>query len=497
MRPMTDKHDATRRSAAGRRVALLSALLLLIAGGPARARLQPEQTLLLYNSANSDSLLVRDLYVAARPGVVEFDLSDPDLSDGQIARDAYVSRVRDPLRAFLGADDGALAEQIVAIATTRGLPARIAGASEFNIASTFASLESELSLLWQDLEAPGEGSLATRAASFVDNPYHRRTGEAIESFDRSGIRVERSFSLVLDAAWEIQSLTPGDIYLVCRLDAPPTPDGSGALDNVGALLALSAAPLLQACRAQALLDEHACPTDQLDDDGAPPIIPTIDDFDEAASNLGALGVATMQDETFAFIRPADLDPARDVLALGTYGENHDLPSGCGANPPGVGAYLDEYAGRLHPAAAFVSIESFNGDSLVDGDGRGGQGQALDFIGLGGAFTVATVAEPFTIGVADLGPLVAALYTEGMTFAEAAYVSIPALSWQTTPIGDPLAQVRVQRPGDPDIDADGRVAAPDLSRLLAAWGTDDCAADLDASGVVGAPDLSRLLASWGT
>lgn len=48
----------------------------------------------------------------------------------------------------------------------------------------------------------------------------------------------------------------------------------------------------------------------------------------------------------------------------------------------------------------------------------------------------------------------------------------------------------------DLDLDGIVDSLDLSRLLAAWSTDDAASDLDRSGVVDSADLAILLGAWG-
>jgi len=58
-------------------------------------------------------------------------------------------------------------------------------------------------------------------------------------------------------------------------------------------------------------------------------------------------------------------------------------------------------------------------------------------------------------------------------------------------------ITVVNPAAADLNDDGIVGPPDLSILLAAWGTSGSPADLDDSGVVGAPDLSILLASWST
>lgn len=46
----------------------------------------------------------------------------------------------------------------------------------------------------------------------------------------------------------------------------------------------------------------------------------------------------------------------------------------------------------------------------------------------------------------------------------------------------------------DLDCSGRVDAPDVAALLAAWGTGD--ADLNGDGITGAQDLAALLAGWG-
>jgi FAD/FMN-containing dehydrogenase len=53
------------------------------------------------------------------------------------------------------------------------------------------------------------------------------------------------------------------------------------------------------------------------------------------------------------------------------------------------------------------------------------------------------------------------------------------------------------PRSADLDGDGRVGAPDLATMFAAWGSGRGPADLDNSGVVGGEDLSALLDRWTT
>ena len=68
----------------------------------------------------------------------------------------------------------------------------------------------------------------------------------------------------------------------------------------------------------------------------------------------------------------------------------------------------------------------------------------------------------------------------------------------TAFGNRIFVLNLPRPASScptDIDGNGETGAPDLSLLLAAWGTSG-AADVDGDGAVGAADLSLLLAAWG-
>ncbi len=449
----------------------------LLCAGVAHAQLTADRVLLLYNSQSAESAAIRAAYIAAHPGVLEFDLDHPTLGGGQITRNAYLNQIRDPLRAFLSGTDSngqPLAERVIAIATTRGVPARINGVDEFDISSSHASVESELTLLWQDLEQTGQGALPFRYSGVIDNPYHTRRNQPIDLFNRSGITTQRPFEYNAPGAWQITGLISGHIYLVCRLDAAPLGEDT-ALDNTLALIDRSQALSADPCAVQALLDEYVC-SDQLDDDGLPPLFPGRPDYEQATTSLLDAGIFTTHDETTDFLRGNDLPPVGPLLVLATYGENHDL-NGCGENPPGNGTYLSAY--DYHPAALFLSYESFNGASIVTGEPRQNQAQALDFIALGGSFSVAHVREPFTFAVADAEWLVRNLYIDGLTFAEAAYSAIPGLSWQNTPLGDPLARVILAPALERlDIDMDGQFTVGDLHAQNETLVDADCDTDAD-------------------
>ena len=482
------------------RPALAAAAVAGATAASAPGDLRPDQVLLVYNSASAESQAIRDAYVAAHPGVAEFDLADPNLPAGSVTRATYIQRVRDPLRAHLEATVGGVprAERIVAIATTRGLPARIDGTREFQITSTWASLESELTLLHQDLETGGVGALDTRAAGPIDNPYHAGLAP-IDAFDRSAILDAKTF--VAEPApltaeyWVLPDLTPGDMYLVCRLDAAPTAERD-AVANAIALIDRSVDLSVDTRVVGALLDEYTGTFDQLDDDGLHADFPAWDDFGDTAIVLAAAGVQARHDETFDFLEGLDLDDHdAPLLVLGSYGENHDL-AGRGEDPPGAGTYVREAYPALHPASVFVSYESFNGSSIINGVQRQGQGQAMDFISAGGGFAFAHVAEPFTFAVADLAEFARAFYLDGLSFAEAAYIATPAVGWQNTPIGDPLATTTLFTSAHPaDLNADGAIDGADLGLLLGVWGTSDQAADLTGDGIVDGADLGILLGAW--
>ncbi len=490
-----------------RAAAVVVAIGALGADASAAPKLTAERTLLLYNSMNEESRRVRDLYVKARPGVLEFDLADATLDParraaaGEITREEFETSVRAPLRAFLDRrdDDGVrLGERVIAIATTRGLPARIAGADEFTLHSSYASVESELALLYQDWSADVSAAPFDAAgAGAVRNPYYGRRGEPIAAFDRASIDDTRARRLVGAAAWDTTGLTPGGMYLVCRLDSAPG-GGRDAVANIARLIERSQDLSFTVDGVQAALDGWSPAFRALDADGGL-FFRDGSDFAAAAAVLERAGVPTMQDRSYVFIDGNALpDHDRPTILLGTYGVNHGA-RGHGAAPTHGPNYLETFT-NIHPAGVFVAYESFNGQSLIDGRSRDGQQQALDFIARGGSFTVAHVAEPFSFAVADTALLAENLLLGGMTFAEAAYSAIPALSWQSTPIGDPLATVRVVRPGGERADptptgagADAR-AGVDILRLIAAWGEAGAGhpADLNGDGVVDGIDLMILL-----
>lgn len=479
---------------------ILWAIAVALTPLPARAQLQASNVLLVYNSQNAESLAIRNAYLAARPGVRQFDLNSAAANVRSISRAAYVASVRTPVRDFInGVTTGQdLSGQIIAIVTTRGLPGRIlspTGGDEFTASSAWASLESELTLLQQDLEAPGS-PIPFRYSWLIDNPYHQAIGAPITSFSRAQVRTARPFVAVQTPSssifsWQLTGLTPGDIYLVTRLDAAAGP-GTTALDNVLALITRSTSLSLNRCAARALLDEYGAPAPptgfEFDEDELPPLFAGGPDFENTAARLALAGFRVTHDQAFNFVTGAELPaPAAPLFLLATYGENHSL-NAWGEDPPGVGTYLGLYT--FHPAAIFIAYESWNGNTLHDFGPRGGQQQALDFIAAGGSFTIPHVMEPFAFAVADVEFLAGNMLVHGLTFAEAAYASLPGLSWQNAPVGDPLARIVVSGGAAPDRDGDGRLTIEDLYRHFTQPQDTDCSGAVTTADAIAQQRLVR-------
>ncbi|MFH1419972.1 MAG: hypothetical protein ABII12_16990 [Planctomycetota bacterium] len=458
--------------------AILSAATLIgvFQAQAAFADIAENQVLVVYNSAaGSDATVLTDAYLAAHPGIPAenvLDLNDAALDVSDVSRSTFVSNVRDPIRSHLLLAGPPTPEGIVAIALIRPFPHRIldtdlpaAGdnpsqaSSEANAGdATFASLDADLVLLWQDLET-GEsgGQMDSLADNMIDNPYHGSAAD-IGSFSRSAIQTAKTFSIFSNFAYQIAGvgatrLTPGDIYLVCRIDG-------NTLDDAVATIGRGDNLWINKAFGKILLDEFDVTVgNELDDEGFGPF-PTTDDYETTRTVLQASGWNVRYDDTADFITSAEeTDP---LIAYASYGENHSQ-GGAGENPPGSGTYIQGF--KFPVGAIFNTIESYNARGLNGLGTLFNQEQAADFIAEGGTFAVGHVWEPFAFSVPDNEFLLANMLGGQMTWAEAAYTCLPALSWQQVILGDPLAKPTiVTDPGLPqgDLDGDGSVNGLDIA-----------------------------------
>lgn len=532
------------------------ALAIVAAGAPALAQLRPENVLVLYDARVPDSRLVAEYYAGSaavpggeggrpgtRPGVRVLDLSTlPGAGFSApvptITYPQFTAQLRDPLRTYLLDND--LVHTVRVLVLTKGLPHRLddtdapgvgdapgAMSAEFiNRDATAASVDSELSLLWQTLETGEAGGPAdSEADGCIINPYayFTRIGLAagtaravpITAHPTTHILVNKPFVALFSGSSEGQILIAapasvpqrylaGDMVLVSRLDAP-------FLENVYAMLDRSVGTgpggriIVDAATAAAVLDEsnsdgvpNPGPNSELDNAAAfgPPDVYTRsgDDYELSRDRFlaeGAVQPARLYYNRFAGPDQFIIGPLGGIaegggilvpdplILLSTEGQNH-----AGGEPGCCAGSLYPYSFNYAPGAVYNTIESFNGRAF-GGLGASGQGQLSDFIRAGGTFGLGNVWEPFSFSVPDTVFLVNNFLQGNLTWVEAAWTSMPVCSWMQIVVGDPLA--RVQRSRD-DLDANGSVDVDDLFR----W--HESPSDVNGDGVINDTDARVLEAS---
>jgi uncharacterized protein (TIGR03790 family) len=443
------------------------------------------QVLVVYNSAATNATALKDAYLAAHPGIPAanvVNLNNASLNVADLTYANFVALVRNPIRNHLllaGAPEPA---SIVAIVLIRPFPHRVHDTDNATVGdnpgiaddeliagdSTNASVDAELVLLWQNLET-GEagGTMDSKSDNLIDNPYHQMTAQ-INTFTRVNIQTAKTFVNTGSAFWSLglpspSQLTPGDMYLVCRIDGNSLADAEASIDRAQNLY-------INMATVRILLDEYNVSTGQdLDDDGmfsnnVSDVCWAGDDFEETTTALQGQGWDVRYDGTTNFIDGTE--ETNTIVAYASYGENHSI-AGLGESPPGNGVYIAGF--QFAPGAIFNTIESYNGRALNGLATLFNQEQVADFIGAGGTFGIGMVWEPFTFSLPDNEFMMTGMLVSGLTWGEAAYTSIPALSWHHVVLGDPLGRATIlDDPGLPkgDFNGDGNVDGLDI-----AWYTD--------------------------
>ncbi|MEL6330683.1 MAG: hypothetical protein AAFR38_13590 [Planctomycetota bacterium] len=529
----------------------ITLLCLACAAGLATAQLRPDQVLVVYDSRVADSIAVAEHYAGsanvpggpsgsapgARPGVRVVDLASlgrPVLQGSDLPVATYLSDLRDPLRGYL--ESAGLVFDVRCLVLTKGLPHRILDLDDPQALinpdvqrpigdipesqlserlagdASAASVDSELTLLWQDtldteLSEPGD-SLADGA---IKNPYHTRL-VSINTFSNANIRAAKSIGSIegtfftqgaVGGGLSPSRFTAGDILLVTRLDG-------NTVEDVRAMIDRAADIVFDPTRDALILDESGSEGVQDRDDND-------DEFDNLTLVLGAnddyeaTRDALLADGRFApgLIRydpdagpgsffvggevpVVDANPAfvvaEPLVLFASLNENH------GGGVPGGPATAREIARTFdyRPGAIFNTIESFNGRGLNGLATLFNQEQAADFVGEGGTLAVASVYEPISDSVPDNEWLVRNFVLGGMTWAEAAWSSIPAVSWMQIVLGDPLAMARLEvevvcSPADL-ARRFGVLDELDVREALERFTAGDATADFDASGALDIFDL---------
>lgn len=529
-----------------------------------------EQVLVVYDSRIPDSRAVAEYYAGSaavpggsgtfagtRRGVRVMNLAtapgSPAVVPGpDVDYNEFTTRLRNPIRAWLSANDPQ--RTIRCIVLTKGLSHRIwetnyPGEVPTQAASRFnggiycsASVDSELVFLTQDLGGTTNTAAGTRSTGGIVNPYYRQT-LPINSWSTVAIATTKNFGVPtsspqvgsgqiwsgvannFDVNGVAQTQTsPGDMYLVVRLDAPTVADVYAMLDR--AVLSSGGTPV-DTDTVGVILDESA----------SNGVIDTASnsEFDNRniAFTFGLLNIRGGDDyEQTRYLlagvngtgtsAPADGNPnaperryaqssvrynavgaaatdflvgpritypgtslsqiiSAPIILLATLGANH-------GNTPGNSGTT--YAGSFNYAdgAVFNSIESYNGRQFgtvpapTAIQGQLQQEQVADFIAAGGTFGVGTVWEPFAEFATDNLPIARNFLSGNLTWAEAAYSAIPLVSWQQVVIGDPLGRHIRSRE---DANSDGAIGIEDMY----VWRT--ATSDITRDGTVTVADANAL------
>lgn len=447
--------------------AILSAF---VACAPAWAGVLPSQVLVVYNSRTASGTEMKDYYLSAHPDIPSanvFDLDNILLNTIQLTYAEFVTLIRNPIRNFLLLPGGPEPTSIVSICLMKPLPHRIQDTDTGDSGdgpglavneilagdATNAAVDAELALLWQNLEA-GEagGTMDSRSDNVIDNPYHKAS-IGIETFGRGNIQTQKTYLNTSNICWLLggagaTQLTPGDMYLVCRIDGNTVADAKTVIDRAKGLY-------INRAVVKILFDEHnTSGGDHFDDDGLFSDNATDpfwggNDYELTRDALLAAGWMVRYDATFDFVSSAE--ETSPLIGYASYGENH--ASVLGEDPPGAGTFIDGF--RFPPGAMFNTLESYNARALNGIGTLFDQEQVADFVAAGGTFAIGNVWEPFSFTVPDNAFMMTNLLLNGLTWAEASYSSMPALSWHQLVIGDPLGKpVILFDPGVPKGDMDG-------------------------------------------
>ncbi|MFZ4576611.1 MAG: hypothetical protein ACOYN0_19695, partial [Phycisphaerales bacterium] len=418
-----------------------------------------------------------------------------------------------------------LATQVRCLVLCKGLPHRVedtdapncgdfvgANATDFPAQfnesdATCASVDSELTVLWQNIETGEAGGPAdSKTDGAIVNPYWKAT-QPIGNFTTANILTAKTFAASgTGPVWILSGsganrLTAGDMYLVCRLDGHTVAQVRAMIDRAARFMYNTAtnAVILD----ESIGDNTVSPANNGEFDNSSSSMSSLydsDDYDQVLAQM------TLSDKRFLpanirhnnapnstgfFIGPRlDWQPnlgiivSNPVALLATYGSNHQLTFP--QTNAGVSARMIFAESFNYPdGAIFNTIESWNGRDF-GGLGQLGfqqQEQAADFIAAGGTFAIGNVWEPLADSVPDNRYIALNFLLGNLSWAEAAWSSIPGLSWMQIVIGDPLA--RPMRSSE-NIDGNARINIDDL------YAYDRAPVDINRSGTADAADRAILM-----
>jgi uncharacterized protein (TIGR03790 family) len=366
-------------------IALGSLLCLTAVAGHAFAQ-TAANVLLVVNDASPDSMKVAARYRERRSIPESQVVRIRTATSDEVSRPGYEREIQAPIAAWFSRN--ATYDRILYIVLTKGIPLRIAGT--VGRTGTISSVDSELSLLYRKMT----GAIVVPNGS-IDNPYFLG--------DRD-IKTAAHFTHATQ-----------DIFLVTRLD------GFTAADAI-ALIDRGASPVTNG---RVLLDQRASLRDAPNGWLA-----------AAAEKLSAQGFEkrVVLDQTS---RALEKEP--DVLGYYSWGSND--PSLALRNAqlqfvPGAiaGMFMSSDARTLiEPPEKWRPGRKDDSEMFYRGSSQSLTG---DLVRAGVTGVAGQVAEPYLDSSVRPDVLFPA-YLAGFNLAEAFYLAIPALSWQTVVFGDPL------------------------------------------------------------
>jgi uncharacterized protein (TIGR03790 family) len=344
-----------------------------------------QNVLIVANETWSESVDIATRYAAARRVPDDQVLRLKTSQSAEISRADFERDIQAPIATWL-AKNGRQ-DRILYIVLSRGFPLRIAGTSGRN--GSAGSIDSELTLLYRRMTG-----VTVAPQGPVPNPYF--AGSAAIGTAKPFNRVEH------------------DIYLVTRLD------GFTAAD-AGALIDRAAAPVKTG---RILLDQPQSTTDARGRW-----------FEAAASRLAERGWG---DRVVHETTSRALTNEANVLGYYSWASNDPALADRHPNltfvPGAVAAtFLSSDARTLtEPPADWKP----GGSGLTSRYAGTSQSLTGDLIRAGVTGVAGQVAEPYLDGAIRPDILFPA-YVGGFNLAEAFYLAMPHLSWQTVVFGDPL------------------------------------------------------------
>ncbi len=341
----------------------------------------PENVLLVVNGNSPESRTIADYYRSKRPVPQRNVCALSTAADEEVDWTVYERDIERPIAQCLVRN--ALADKVLYIVTTMGVPLKVKGAGTGALAE-YASVDSELTLLYGKLK----GEKYQRSGS-VPNPLFMRRDEPFQH-------------------------PRFPIYLVTRLAAFDVDEVKGMIDR--AKVARN--------RGTFVLDLKSAE----DEDGN--------------SWLRTAGILLPADRAFIDESVKVVTLQKDVIGYGSWGSNDPARKirdiGFQWLPGAVAAEFVSTSGRtLKRPPDNWNYTSWQ-DRLHFFEGSP-QGLMTDLIHQGATGAAGNAYEPFLQGCVRPDYLFPAYY-QGRTLAESYYIAMPSLSWQGIILGDPLCSL---------------------------------------------------------